>query len=145
MIDKIELIPPILKYTYRVIYGDTDAAGVVYYGNYLRFFEIGRTEFLRELTSISYKDIEDSGILLPVTESYCRYKASARYDDLLEISTSLTKLSKVSISFAHEIRNLETNQLLVVGYTRHASINKEGKISALPSFLIDKLKAEINR
>jgi len=143
--EKLELIPPILKYNYRVIYADTDAAGVVYYGNYFRFFEIGRTEFLRELTGISYKEIEDGGILLPVTESYCRYRASARYDDILEISTSLIKLSKVSISFAHEIRNLKTNQLLVVGYTRHASINKEGKISALPSFLLDKLKKEINR
>ena len=143
--EKLELIPPVLKYNYRVIYADTDAAGVVYYGNYFRFFEIGRTEFLRELTGISYKEIEDGGILLPVTESYCRYRASARYDDILEISTSLIKLSKVSISFAHEIRNLKTNQLLVVGYTRHASINKEGKISALPSFLLDKLKKEINR
>ncbi len=141
--DKIELIPPILKHRYRVIYADTDAAGVVYYGNYLRFFEIGRTEFLRELTDISYKEIEDSGILLPVTESYCRYKASARYDDLLEISTSLIKFSKVSISFAHEIRKLDNNQLLVTGYTKHASINREGKISSLPSFVLDKLRERI--
>ncbi len=139
----IRLSPPILKYNYRVIYADTDAAGVVYYGNYFRFFEIGRTEFLRELTGISYKEIENGGILLPVTESYCRYKASARYDDLLEISTSIVKLSKVSISFAHEIRNLKNGQLLATGYTRHASINRQGKISALPSFVLDKLKEHI--
>ncbi len=85
---KIDIQEPVHTTTCRVLYGDTDAAGVVYYGNYMRYFEIGRTEFMRDLVR-SYKEIEDEGLVLPVIECSARYKASATYDDLLIIKTSL--------------------------------------------------------
>ena len=97
--------------TYRVIYGDTDAAAVVYNANYLRFFEIGRTELMREKVC-TYKQIQDMGILLPVTECFVRYKAFACYDDLLQIETKLVELKKVSCKFSYKIlrRNEETGK-----------------------------------
>ena len=81
---------PVHKTNIRVLYGDTDAAGVVYYANYLRYFEKGRTEYMRDLV-LSYREIEDLGLLLPVIECYSRYKAPAAYDDLLTIETSLAE------------------------------------------------------
>jgi len=77
--------------TCRVLYGDTDAAGIVYNANYLRYFEIGRTELMREWVC-SYREIERMGIVLPVTECYSRFKAPAYYDDLLTIETTVSEL-----------------------------------------------------
>lgn len=78
---------------HRVLYGDTDAAAVVYNANYLRYFELGRTEFMRDRVC-TYREIEQLGIILPVTECHIRFKAPARYDDLLIIETFLTELKK---------------------------------------------------
>ena len=129
--------------TYRVIYGDTDAAAVVYNANYLRFFEIGRTELMREKVC-TYKQIQDMGILLPVTECFVRYKAFACYDDLLQIETKLVELKKVSCKFSYKIlrKNEETGkeQLIAKGYTVHASISREGKLSPLPTALVPLLQ-----
>ena len=83
----VSLTEPIFATTYRVIYGDTDAAGVVYNANYLRYFEIGRTEMMRAW-ALPYSAIEELGCILPVTESYLRFKAPAAYDDLITIATS---------------------------------------------------------
>ena len=130
--------------TYRVIYGDTDAAAVVYNANYLRFFEIGRTELMREKVC-TYKQIQDMGILLPVTECFVRYKAFACYDDLLLIETKLEELKKVSCKFSYKIlrKNEEAGkeQLIAKGYTVHASISREGKLSPLPITLVPLLQA----
>ncbi|HID70861.1 MAG TPA: acyl-CoA thioesterase [Desulfobacterales bacterium] len=130
--------------TYRVIYGDTDAAAVVYNANYLRFFEIGRTELMREKV-YTYKKFQDMGILLPVTECFVRYKAFACYDDLLQIETKLVELKKVSCKFSYKIlrKNDETGkeQLIAKGYTVHASIGREGKLSPLPADLVPRLQA----
>ncbi|MEN8199344.1 MAG: thioesterase family protein [Thermodesulfobacteriota bacterium] len=124
--------------TYRVIYGDTDAAAVVYNANYLRFFEIGRTEMMRELVC-SYREIEELGLLLPVTECYVRYKAPARYDDLLTIETKLMELKKVSCKFSFKIlrEDPETGreQLLAKGNTTHACVNRKGKLTPIPANL----------
>lgn len=129
---------------YRVIYGDTDAASVVYNANYLRFFEIGRTELMREKVC-TYKEIQDLGFLLPVTECFVRYKAFACYDDLLQIETKLVELKKVSCKFSYKIlrKNDVTGkeQLIAKGYTVHASIGREGKLSPLPSDLVPLLQA----
>ncbi len=127
------LSEPVYRHEYRVIYGDTDAAGVLYYSNYLRLFEIGRTEYMRHRFGLSYRQIEKNGVLLPVTEAYCRYKASARYDDLLEIATSLVHQSKVSIKFYYEISEIKNKKLLAKGATVHASIDREtGRLVHLP-------------
>ncbi len=119
---------------YRVIYGDTDAAGVVYNANYLRYFEIARTEMMRE-AGMSYRAIEDMGFVLPVTESYIRFKAPARYDDLLYISASLPEASRLTCRFHYAIhRDGEDGRrvLLVKGFTCHACITRQGKLAPFP-------------
>jgi acyl-CoA thioester hydrolase len=130
--------------TYRVIYGDTDAAAVVYNANYLRFFEIGRTELMREKVC-SYRKIEEHGLLLPVTECFVRYKAFACYDDLLQIETKLVWLKKVSCKFSYRILREDAEagreKLIAKGYTVHAAVNQEGKLSPLPAELIPRLQA----
>ena len=98
----VPMQPPIFATETRVIYGDTDAAGVVYNANYLRYFEIGRTEMMRSYVC-SYRDIEDLGYVLPVTECFTRFKAPARYDDLLIIETSINWIKKVSLRFNYRI------------------------------------------
>jgi len=115
-----------------VIYGDTDTGGVVYYGNYLRIFEMGRTEFLRSMLKISYRDLEHKGLILPVSEAYCRYKAPAHYDDLLELSTSLENFSKFSIRFHFLIHRFDDRRLLAKGYTVHAATDRSGRLTRLP-------------
>ena len=128
---------------YRVIYGDTDAGGVVYNGNYLRFFEIGRTEMMRE-NVCSYKEVEKRGLILPVTESYLRYKAPAFYDDLIVIETRLTEIKKVSCKFTYKIvrkdEENKTEKLLTRGYTVHAAVNFKGKLTPLPEDLVASMR-----
>lgn len=129
--------------TCRVIYGDTDAAGVVYNANFLRYFEIGRTELMREWVC-SYRAIEQQGIFLPVTECYTRFKAPAFYDDLLTIETSIAELKKLTCRFNYricrEVSGVERQQLLVRGFTVHAAVTREGKLTRLPEDIIDKLE-----
>lgn len=127
---------------HRVLYGDTDAAAVVYNANYLRYFELGRTEFMRARVC-SYRDIEQMGIILPVTECHLRFKAPARYDDLLIIETTLTELKKVTCTFSYRILRAEdTNKprLLAKGFTTHASVSREGKLTPLPMDIAQKLQ-----
>ncbi len=115
---------------YRVIYGDTDCGGVVYYANYLRLFEIGRTELVRSL-GISYKEIEKKyKIMLPVIEVWVKYKASAKYDDYLTIYTEIKELKQRKITFFYAIKKEE--KTLVEGYTVHIPVNEEGKPVKFP-------------
>jgi acyl-CoA thioester hydrolase len=115
----------------RVIYGDTDSGGVVYYGNYLRYYEEGRTEFLRA-NGLTYRELEDKGFILPVVECYSRYKASAKYDDLIQVKTSISEVKKVSCRFDYRIEKKETSQLLVKGHTVNAVVNRAGKLTKMP-------------
>ena len=133
---------PVHKTTCRVLYGDTDAAGVVYYANYLRYFEKGRTEYMRDLV-LTYREIEDLGLLLPVIECYSRYKAPASYDDLLTIETALAELKNVSCRFNYRIYRDDSSSshtLLAKGYTVHASVNREGRLTKLPAHILAQLK-----
>ena len=133
--------------TCRVLYGDTDAAGVVYNANYLRYFEIGRTELMREWVC-SYRDIERMGIVLPVTECYTRFKAPALYDDMLVIETTVAELKKLTCRFNYRIYRhdpqAERPQLLAKGYTIHAAVTKEGKLTPLPVDIALKLESLLN-
>jgi len=122
----------------RVTYAETDAMGVVYHANYLRWLEMGRTEFMRNL-GISYKEMEDHGAHLPVSEVFCKYHASAKYDDLLTIETSVDFLRRASIQFAYRIFRKGEGTLLVSGTTLHAFTNREGKIIRVPVPLKKKL------
>lgn len=139
MPDNIKMNESIHRHTCRVLYGDTDSGGVVYYGNYLRFFEAGRTEFMRD-HNLTYKSLEDAGYILPVVECYSRYKAPAKYDDLIIIETSITDVKPVSCRFNYKILRRKDEKLLVKGYTIHASVDKNGKLSKLPMDIVARLK-----
>ncbi len=142
-----KMIEPIFTTTCRVLYGDTDAGGVVYNANFLRYFEIGRTEYMREWVH-AYSEIEKFGIILPVTECYTRFKAPGHYDDLLTIETSLAELKKLTCQFNYRVVRHEPGkqrpQLLVKGFTKHASVNREGKLTPLPIEITQKLQAIID-
>ena len=134
---------PIHRVEYRVLYGDTDAAGVVYYGNYLRFFELGRTEYIREFAQISYREIEERGLVLPVIECYARYKAPAAYDDVLIIETSLSELKNVSCKFSYRIYRKELDgakTLLAKGFTVNAAVDRGNKLTRMPADLLGRLR-----
>lgn len=137
---------PIHSTSCRVLYGDTDAAGVVYYANYLRYFEKGRTEYMRDIVGLPYNEIEEQGIVLPVIECYSRYKAPAVYDDLLTIETSLVEVKNVSCRFNYRIskNDAKTGNLMVKGYTVHASVNQKGRLAELPRELLAKLHKILN-
>lgn len=145
---QIKLQEPIFTTTTRVIYGDTDAAGVVYNANFLRYFEIGRTEMMRAWVC-SYRDIEALGFVLPVAEFYTRLKAPAHYDDVLSIDTSIDSLRRYSCRFNYRITRHDPDRgrpkLLAKGYTVHASINREGKLTELPGEITGKLEAIIKK
>ncbi len=123
----------------RVLYGDTDSGGVVYYGNYLRYFEAGRTEILRA-HGLSYRQLEDEGYILPVVECHTRYKASARYDDLLVVETSVAEVKRMSCRFNHRISRSD-GQFLVRGFTLHACVNRAGRLTPFPEYFLAGLRA----
>lgn len=124
---------------YRVIYGDTDQMGVVYYGNYLRYFEAGRNEYLRE-KGARYRDIErELEIHLPVVEASVRYRHPAKYDDLLRIETEVTEVRRASLRFAYRIVREEDERLLAEGETIHACVDLEHRPVKLPGRLVELL------
>ena len=124
--------------TLRVRYGETDKMGIVYYGNYATYLEQGRTEWLRDIGS-SYKWMEDNGIHLPVVELSVKYKAPARYDDVLTVTTTLKKIPTYSIEFTYEIHNQE-GQLLITGETSLVFVNSiTNKLQRAPNYLLEKL------
>jgi acyl-CoA thioester hydrolase len=118
----------------RVIYGDTDQMGVVYYANYFRYFEAARGELIRA-RGAKYQDMEDEGHLLPVIEASCRYKAPARYDDVLVIKTAVSELRNASVGFRYEVFREGDSQLLCTGSTLHACIGRDGRPMRLPEKL----------
>ena len=122
--------------SYRVIYGDTDQMGVVYYANYLRWFERGRSEFLRQI-GLPYANIEAAGYYFPVAEVTCRYAQSARYDDIIEIATQLVDQSRVYLVFEYKISRQVDHHILATGSTKHACIDREGQVKRIPKMLAD--------
>ena len=136
---EFDLQTPIHSHQLRVLYGDTDAGGVVYYANYLRFCEAGRTEYMRELVGRSYRGLEEQGLILPVVDCRVRYKASARYDDLLLIETALVELKRVSCRFNYRISN-QQGKLLALAFTTHAVVNPQGKLTPFPPDILAALQ-----
>lgn len=123
----------------RVRYGETDQMGIVYYGNYAQYFEVGRTEWLRNF-GITYKQMEADGFLLPVVTLNVRYKKPAYYDDLITVVTTLVKIPSVTIEFSYNILN-EKNELLVQGNTVLAFVDlNKNKPTRCPQYLLDKLQ-----
>jgi len=109
--------------TLRVRYADTDAMGVVYYANYLAFFEVGRVELLRAFQA-DYRAVEDSGAVAAVTRADCRYLSPARFDDLLVIHTRVASLGRATMRFEYEIRREADDRLLARGFTEHACLDR---------------------
>lgn len=122
----------------RVRYSETDQMGVVYHGNYIPYFEIGRVEWLRN-KGISYKSLEESGIALPIVSMTLNYKKSARYDDLLTVKTIFKKQSSVKIEFDCEIWS-EKNELLTTASFILVFVNlKTGRPMAPPQYVLEVL------
>lgn len=111
----------------RARYGETDQMGIIYHPNYYIYFEIGRTEFLRESTGLSYKDMEEQGIMLPLTETHCKYIVPARYDDELIVRTVIREMTVARIIFAYKLLRASDGKLLAEGETSHAFVNSRGR------------------
>ena len=140
MAEPHQMPDPIHRSHCRVLYGDTDAGGVVYYANYLRYFEHGRTELMRDHV-MTYRDLEEQGIIMPVVECQARYRASARYDDLIVIETTVTEVRPVACRFSYRILRKADQQLLVEGYTVNAAVNERGRPVRFPKELVARLQA----
>ncbi|MBM3333861.1 acyl-CoA thioesterase [Candidatus Sumerlaeota bacterium] len=116
--------------TVRVTYRDTDQMGHAYYANHLVWFEIGRTELVRQL-GMAYREMEQAaGVFLPVASAQIAYRAPARYDDLIEIRTRVARLSHVSIEFHYHVvrRDGDDEVEIAQGSTRHAFVGRDGKV-----------------
>ncbi len=122
---------------YRVSYGDTDQMGVVYYANYLELFERGRTEMLRSV-GLTYRELEEMGILLPVTEAFCKYRMPACYDDLLTIRSSVGEIGRVRLKIVTEI--YRDGELLVSGHVMLGCVNREHRPVRMPEALADRCR-----
>ena len=116
----------------RVRYAETDKMGIVYYGNYFIYFEIGRVEYLRQ-QGLDYRrmELEDDSFTV-VAEAKCRYRRPARYDDPLRIRTRVTSAKRRTVIFAYEIRHDETGELLTTGETVHVVCDSNGRPKPLP-------------
>jgi len=108
----------------RVYYADTDHGGVVYYANYLKWFEIGRTEVLRQ-NGFNYADYENKNIIAPVVEVKCNYKEPVRYNDVITIKTTIMNIGNSSIKFDYKIIRKKDNELLAEGYTVNVFVDKK--------------------
>jgi acyl-CoA thioester hydrolase len=117
---------------FRVRYAETDAMGVVYYANYFVWFELGRTEWIRA-HGVTYRQFEDQGILLPAVHASCDYKASAQYDDLVRIETTVTKLTRARVGFAYRVLCVEPGPatLLAEGHTDHVFLSRDRRLVRL--------------
>lgn len=131
---KTEFPTPNSWLSHSVSYGETDAMGVVYYAEYLHFFERSRSLFIRE-RGMSYAEVEKRGIYLPVREASCRYRIPAHYDDQLSIQVGISEWKRASIKFIYDIYKDTPSQLVASGFTEHACVNNEGRPVRVPEWL----------
>jgi acyl-CoA thioester hydrolase len=123
----------------RVLYADTDQMGVVNNVVYLRWFEVGRAEWIR-MRGRTYKDIEKTGLIMPVVEAFLRYREPARYDDLIHVEVETDDLRAASVKFKYQLKRAFDSALLCEGYTVHACMTSEGKVCRFPDSLITMLR-----
>jgi acyl-CoA thioester hydrolase len=123
-----------MRHEIRIIFGDTDQMGVVYYANYLRFFESARADYWRSLGR-TYKDLEEAQVAMPVIEAHCNYRRPSYYEDLLEVDIKVAEMRPASIRFEYTI--YRGADVVSEGYTRHAIIGPNGKPRPLPQFMRD--------
>ncbi len=123
----------------RVRYAETDKMGFVYYGNYAAYYEVARVEALRSL-GLTYKSMEEKGIILPVLENYSKYILPTLYDDLIRISVMIRELPGTRIRFDYELFN-EANKLINLGYTTLVFVDvNTGRPMDIPAFILEILK-----
>ncbi|MEL6185336.1 MAG: thioesterase family protein [Myxococcota bacterium] len=121
------------RHRLRVIYGDTDMMGVVYYANYFRYFEAGRNELLRA-AGLEYRAFESMGYMLPVTDATAKYHASARYDDVLDLTTSVERVRRGSLIMTYRLEREDPEgvTLIATGATTHACLDGRGRVARFP-------------
>ena len=115
----------------RVRYAETDKMGVVYYANYLVWFEVARADLLRSL-GWTYREMEHAGVSLPVIEAHCEYRKPVQYDDEIEVRTKGRMLSPVRMEFTYEIVRRDDRSVTASGHTIHAALDRAGKPCRLP-------------
>ena len=120
----------------RVLFADTDAMGVVYHTNYIRWFEYGRNEFMRQL-GVAYTELGKLGLNLPLTKVSCNYLKFATYDQVLTIETKFDYIKRASIRFNSRIWDENRENIIAEGYTIHACTNNEGRIRRIPQLLLE--------
>src|SRR5690606_7201548 len=123
----------------RIRYAETDQMGYVYYGNYASFYEVARTEMLRS-TGITYRQLEEMGVMMPVMDLACKYYQPARYDDLITIRTTIKERPNIRLKFEYEIFN-EQGVLLNTGSTQLVFVDmKRNKPCRAPQIFQDKME-----
>jgi acyl-CoA thioester hydrolase len=126
---------------FRTYYEDTDAGGVVYYANYLRYFERGRTEYFRE-RGISVRELHERGFIFPVVRVEVNYRASALHDDLVRVETEVLEVGKTSFTVGQQVLRSLDGKLLVEGKVTLACVGPGMKAKRLPEELLDVLRKE---
>jgi acyl-CoA thioester hydrolase len=124
----------------RAIYADTDAMGIVYHTNYIRWFEVGRNELFRDM-GILYAEVEAAGFHLPLTQVYCHYHLPAHYDEMVLVETEIAYLKRASMKFNYLTWDENRKTLLTEGYTIHACTDRCGKIVRIPAVIADKIRS----
>ncbi len=133
--------PKTFRTTFRVCWSDTDAAQVVHFSNYFRFFEKAEEEFYRHL-GFSFTDAKLSkGLWFPRVEALCQYKRPARFNDLIEVELEVEELKEKSVKYQFRIVNKETATLLANGYVIIVAADKQtGKATPVPTEIVEKLR-----
>jgi acyl-CoA thioester hydrolase len=133
----------VIRSEFRVRYAETDQMGVAYHANYLVWCEVGRTDLIRELHA-SYRDIEQAGVALAVSEATVRYHAPARYEDVIVVETSVRAVASRTVTFAYRIARADTGERLATATTTLVSIDRTGKVTTLPRPLREALAGALS-
>jgi len=130
-----------IKYSHkvRILYRDIDYMGVVYYSRYFEFFEAARNEMLRTI-NLPYTEFEKRGDAMPVVESYCKYIEGARFDDVLIVTSTVSKFPRSRIKIEYKIRRQNIDKIIAEGYTIHAFMNEKGHASKPPIYFLKALE-----
>jgi len=128
----------VVETSLRVRYSETDGMGIAYHGNYIVWFEIGRTEYCRA-AGLPYRAMEDSGVRILVTAVECKYRRSVRYDDAVRVRSRLTELAPRGLTFTYEIVDAQ-QRLLAEGATRHLFADAEGRPRRAPEEILSLLE-----
>ena len=118
-------------------YYETDQMGIIHHSNYYRYFEVARTDYLKDIIGMTYKDIENAGVRMPLTETHCKYKTPALYDDEITVTTSVREMTVVRIIFDYVITREKDGALIAEGVTAHAFTNVENRPINLKKFTND--------